>query len=108
MKTKSTAPFERGLLVDHWARFWYDIGMKSNTSKSSITLPPDELKLVNGLMKTLGAKSKVEVIRRGLRLLKETTDRQELRKAYLTASESTRESLQGEMSELEPWDQDGI
>jgi Arc/MetJ-type ribon-helix-helix transcriptional regulator len=54
--------------------------MKAN-AKSSITLPAGEVSMVNRLMKTLGAKSKVEVIRRGLRLLQETTDRAALRKA---------------------------
>jgi len=39
--------------------------MKTNT-KSSITLPPDELKLVVRLKAMLKAKSKVEVVRRGI------------------------------------------
>jgi hypothetical protein len=59
--------------------------MKSN-AKSSITLPAPELKLVNGLMKKLGAKSKVEVIRRGLELLSARTERAALKKLYLDAS----------------------
>lgn len=68
--------------------------MKSNAKKkSSITLPPSELNLVKGLMKTLGEKSKVAVIRRGLYLLKEQTDRASLKKAYAVASKAVRESL---------------
>jgi hypothetical protein len=63
--------------------------MKSNT-KSSITLPPDELSLVEALRVQLGAKSKVEVIRRGLALLKETLDRRRLKKAYADASHATQ------------------
>ena len=59
--------------------------MKSN-AKSSITLPPDEVKLVKDLKKKLKAKSNVEVVRRGLKLLKEQTDRDLLRKAYESAS----------------------
>lgn len=58
--------------------------MKSNT-KSSITLPPSELALVNELMKKLKAKSKVDVIRQGLRLLKQNTDRAELAELYRRA-----------------------
>jgi hypothetical protein len=37
-------------------------------AKSSITLPPDELEQVERPEKALGAKSKVEVIRRGFGL----------------------------------------
>ena len=58
--------------------------MKSNT-KSSITLPPSELAMVNELMKKLKAKSKVDVIRQGLMLLKETTDRNEIAEQYRQA-----------------------
>ena len=74
--------------------------MKSNT-KSSITLPPKELKLVLALQAKLKAKSKVEVVRRGLRLLKEVTDRESLREAYRRASIATRESLAEELQELD-------
>ncbi len=63
--------------------------MKSNT-KSSVTLPPAELRVVEKLRSRLGAKSKVEVIRRALRLLQETTDREELRRAFRDASRKTR------------------
>jgi Arc/MetJ-type ribon-helix-helix transcriptional regulator len=74
--------------------------MKSNT-KSSITLPPDELKLVLSLQAKLKAKSKVEVVRRGLRLLEETTNREKLREAYRRASRATRKSLADELPELD-------
>ena len=73
--------------------------MKSAT-KSSITLPPEELKLVVSLQAKLKAKSKVEVVRRGLRLLKESLDRETLREAYRQASLATRESGKEEMKEL--------
>lgn len=66
--------------------------MKDN-AKSSITLPPAELKLVTTLQAKLKAKSKVEVVRRGLLLLKEVTERETLRDAYRRASEATRGSL---------------
>jgi hypothetical protein len=65
--------------------------MKSN-AKSSITLPAAELRMVNGLMKRLRARSKVEVVRRGLVLLQETTDRAALREAYAQASRAVRSS----------------
>ena len=74
--------------------------MKTHT-KSSITLPPEELKLVVALQAKLKAKSKVEVVRRGLRLLKESTDRETLREAYRRASLSTRASLDAELKELD-------
>jgi hypothetical protein len=81
--------------------------MKSNT-KSSITLSPEELKLVVALQKRLKAKSKVEVVRRGLRLLKETTDRESLREAFRRASVSTRASLEPELEELDHLTSEGL
>ena len=86
---------------------WYLSGMKTNT-KSSITLPPEELRLVVSLQARLKAKSKVEVVRRGLRLLHETTDRERMREAYRRASLATRESLTAELKELEPLVGDGL
>jgi Arc/MetJ-type ribon-helix-helix transcriptional regulator len=85
----------------------YDRGMKSNT-KSSITLPPEELKLVLALQQRLQAKSKVEVVRRGLRLLKETTDRESLREAYRRASAATRASVSSELEELDHLASEGL
>jgi carbamoylphosphate synthase large subunit len=81
--------------------------MKTNT-KSSITLPPDELKLVIRLKAMLKAKSKVEVVRRGLRLLQEATDRESLREAYRRASLETRSSLKKELAELDPLVSEGL
>ena len=81
--------------------------MKSNT-KSSVTLPPSELQLVRALQKQLGAKSKVEVVRRGLRLLREATDRESLREAYRTASRSTRAGLTAELTELDHLSAEGL
>jgi len=81
--------------------------MKSNT-KSSITLPPEELKLVVKLQAKLKAKSKVEVVRRGLRLLAESTDRESLRDAYRHASLATRASLSSELRELDHLASEGL
>lgn len=81
--------------------------MKLNT-KSSITLPPEELKLVVALQARLKAKSKVEVVRRGLRLLQESTDRESLRQAYREASAATRASLEAELGELDHLAPEGL
>ncbi len=85
----------------------YHLGMKSNT-KSSITLPPEELELVLALQDQLKAKSKVEVVRRGLRLLKEATDRECLRDAYRRASRATRASISKELEELDHLASEGL
>jgi Arc/MetJ-type ribon-helix-helix transcriptional regulator len=74
--------------------------MNSNT-KSSITLPPEELRMVKDLQSKLALKTKVEVVRRGLRLLKDTVDRNELRRAFREASKSTRRTLSVELEELD-------
>ena len=81
--------------------------MKTNT-KSSITLPAPELELVHDLMKALKAKTKVEVIRRGLALLKEATDRKSLRAAFKHASEATRGVIQSELDELDALTDEGL
>lgn len=81
--------------------------MKSNT-KSSVTLPPEEHRLVIELQKKLGAKSKVEVVRRGLRLLRDVTDREALREAYRSASRATRASLSSELEELDHLSGEGL
>jgi Arc/MetJ-type ribon-helix-helix transcriptional regulator len=81
--------------------------MKSN-AKSSVTLPANELRLVNSLKKKLGAKSKVDVIRQGLRLLSERTDREELRQAYARAAEQVRGSTSEELDELDELSSEGL
>ncbi len=81
--------------------------MKSNT-KSSITLPPEELKLVVALQARLGARTKVEVVRRGLRLLREATDREALREAYRRAARQARRSLSSELKDLDGLSSEGL
>ena len=81
--------------------------MKSN-AKSSITLPPAEVKLVKDLKKKLKAKSNVEVVRRGLNLLKEQTDRGLLRKAYESASQQVADALRDELDELDHLASEGL
>lgn len=86
---------------------WYYLSMKSNT-KSSITLPPAELDLVLSLQHKLKAKTKVEVVRRGLRLLADVTDREALRDAYRRASLAVRGSLREELRDLDPLTFEGL
>jgi Arc/MetJ-type ribon-helix-helix transcriptional regulator len=81
--------------------------MRSNT-KSSITLPPEELRVVLDLQAKLGARSKVEVVRRGLRLLRDATEREALREAYRRASRATRASLTHEIQELDHLSVEGL
>ena len=81
--------------------------MKSNT-KSSITLPAHELDLVNHLMKILKAKSKVDIIRRGLNLLKESVDRAALRSSFRAASKATRASLHEVIDDMDHLSDEGL
>ena len=64
--------------------------------------------MVLALQAKLKAKSKVEVVRRGLRLLRDVTEREALREAYRRASRTTRASLSHELSELDHLADEGI
>ncbi len=86
---------------------WYQKGMNSN-AKSSITLPREELRLVQKLKGRLRAKTNVEVVRRGLKLLDETTEREALREAYRQASLATRGALRQELDELDHLAAEGL
>mgnify|MGYP000523888385 CR=1 FL=1 len=77
----------------------YSIGMKQDT-KSSITLPVAEFRVVRRLKKQIGAKTNVEVIRQALRMLEESLDRQALRQAYKDASMEVRSLMIEEIEEL--------
>lgn len=81
--------------------------MKRHT-KSSITLPPEELRMVEDLRSRLGLNTKVEVVRRGLRLLKERTDRELLRQAFVEASKATREATIQELEEMDGLTGEGL
>ena len=81
--------------------------MKSNT-KSSITLPASELALVEGLRKKLRAKSKVDVVRRGLYLLRDSVERESLRARYRDASRRVRASTHEELDELDALASEGL
>lgn len=77
-------------------------------SKSSFTLPAEEVKLIETLKAALGAKTNVEVVRQGLKLLKESINRRELRESYRQASSATRASLETELSELDHLSNEGL
>ena len=81
--------------------------MKSN-AKSSVTLPAEELELVKSLKSRLRLKSNVEVVRRGLRLLQETTDRAALREAYRHASEIVRKENSTDMADFDQLSGEGL
>ena len=76
--------------------------------KSSITLPPDELKLVTRLRKLTSAKSNVEVVRRGLRLLEKSMSREELRNRFITASEKVSLISKEERQILDKLNSEGL
>ena len=81
--------------------------MIKNT-KSSITLPPKELALVIELQKKMKAKSKVEVIRRGLQKLKEGYDRESLRNRFGLAAKMVKASTELELRELDSLSSEGL
>lgn len=81
--------------------------MKSN-AKSSVTLPAGEVRLVRMLKSRLKLKSNVAVIRRGLLLLQETTERRALRDAYRAASRATRRSTLEAVRDLDPLSGEGL
>jgi hypothetical protein len=85
----------------------YPRGMKSNT-KSSITLPAEEIRLVRSLKAKLKIRTNVEVVRRGLRLLQATTDRAELQEAYRRASKAVRSATRKEIEELDRLSGEGL
>ena len=74
--------------------------MKTNT-KSSVTLPAETLAVVRSLRRRLGAKSNVEVVRRGLELLRKQVDREAMREAYRQAASAARETTPVELASLD-------
>lgn len=74
--------------------------MKNNT-KSSITLPAEELRRVKRLKVRLKLGSNVDVVRAGLRMLEESSDREALREAFRRASQATRAGALEELAELD-------
>lgn len=74
--------------------------MNSNV-KSSITLPAEDLRRVQRLKERLKLKSNVAVVREGLRVLEEVSDREALREEFRKASLATRQPLVEELEELD-------
>ena len=71
------------------------------SARSSITLPAEDVALIERLKRRVGAKTNIAVVRRALRLLDSTTERDELRWAYRDALNATRGSLADEMADLD-------
>lgn len=82
--------------------------MKRQALKSSTTLPPNEFRLVMSLKKRLGLKSNVEVVRKGLLLLLEVTDREALKEGFRRASQAVRKATRKEIDELDHLVDEGI
>jgi Arc/MetJ-type ribon-helix-helix transcriptional regulator len=78
------------------------------SARSSITLPPEEVALIERLRRRVGAKTNVAVVRRALRLLEEVTDRDALRRGYAQASLATRPSIEGELAALDHLSAEGL
>ena len=81
--------------------------MRANT-KSSITLPAQEFRLVKSLKARLRLRSNVEVVRKGLLLLQQTTDRAALKEAYRKASLAARTATRAEVDALDHLAGEGI
>jgi len=77
-------------------------------ARSSITLPPSALRLVMTLKERLGLKSNVDVVRRGLRLLRQESDRRALRGGYRKASRATRSGVVAELEALDHLSGEGL
>jgi Arc/MetJ-type ribon-helix-helix transcriptional regulator len=76
--------------------------------KSSITLPPNELRMVTALKQRLRLRSNVEVVRRGLQMLQEDTDRRALKQAYRKASQASRGITVDEIAALDHLSSEGL
>lgn len=83
-------------------------GKKAKNVKSSITLPPAELAMVEDLMKRLKAPSKVDVIRQGLKLLQAKTKRELLAAEFKRASEINRPDTLQALKDWEPVVAEGL
>ncbi|MGH9340527.1 MAG: hypothetical protein ACRD1R_13280 [Acidobacteriota bacterium] len=76
--------------------------------KSSITLPADDLRRVKRLKERLQLKSNVAVVREGLRVLEEKSDREALGQEFRKASLATRQALFEELEELDHLASEGL
>jgi hypothetical protein len=81
--------------------------MNPNT-KSSVTLPRDTVALIEKLQKRFNLKTKVDVVRRGLQLLDESSERILLREKYREAAYKVRETTRIEIEELDHLSTEGL
>lgn len=81
--------------------------MKVN-ARTSITLPAEDVALIERLKRRIGAKTNIAVVRRALCLLETTTDRDQLRRAYRDASRATRASLAEDLADLDHLAAEGL
>lgn len=81
--------------------------MKSST-KSSITLLPEEFRAVQRLRRRIRAKSNVAVVREALRVLEATTNREVLRESFRAASVASRAARGNEPDEFDALVGDGL
>lgn len=76
--------------------------------KSSVTLMPTEIDEIHSLMEQVGATSKVEVIRKGLKLLRESVDRESMREQFKLAAEKVKNSTSQELEDLDDLSNEGL
>ncbi len=76
--------------------------------KSSITLPPEEYQLVLSLKRTLSLRSNVDVVRRGLALLRREIEAEARQRSYLEASLAVRGPQAEEVAELDALAAEGL
>jgi hypothetical protein len=81
--------------------------MNPNT-KSSVTLPRDTVLLIEKLQKRFNLKTKVDVVRKGLQLLDESSERSLLRERYRQAAYDVRTTTQAEVDELDHLSSEGL
>ncbi|MBI2346437.1 MAG: hypothetical protein HYV03_06070 [Deltaproteobacteria bacterium] len=74
---------------------------KSAAVKSSFSLPPQEVSLVNRLKKRLHVHTNTAVVRLALLDLQKKVEREELRKQFLEASQIVRTANRQEMVSLD-------
>jgi hypothetical protein len=80
----------------------------TTATKSSITLPPDELRLVLRLRRDLKAPSNVDVVRRALALLAADHERQVQVRDLKLASLAVRKVLAAEVRDLDALASNGL
>lgn len=73
-----------------------------------MTLPVEEVRRIERLQKRFRIRTKVEVVRRGLRLLEESSERDLLRELYKSASQAVRDSSQEAIDTMDHLASEGL